>query len=98
MHSIADHNYALMLHSDDASSRIIKDAFKDETDARKVSELPCDNVQTLDNVKDMEQHSNHPSPPFSDFEPFMDKGNPSSHIKETLTKLVGKFCYPNHVG
>lgn len=98
MHSITDYNCALTLHSDDASSRIIEDAFKDETDAGKVSELPCDNVQTSDKVKDMAQHSNHPSPPSSDFEPSMDEGNPSSRIKETLTKLVGKFCYPNHVG
>ncbi|KAG9309295.1 hypothetical protein JVU11DRAFT_10782 [Chiua virens] len=80
---------------DDASSRIVEEAFKDEMDGGKVLELPRNNTQTLDHVEDTEHavqalhaSGNHPSPSSSEFEPSMDEGNPSNRIKESLTKLV----------
>ncbi|KAH0828949.1 hypothetical protein J3R83DRAFT_2377 [Lanmaoa asiatica] len=78
---------------DDASLRIVEDAFKDEADAEKASELPRNNVETSESVKDVEHavptmHSNRPSLPSSDFEPSMDEGDPSSRIKESFIKLV----------
>lgn len=80
MHSIAGYNHVLTLLSDNASLRIVEDAFKDKTDARRVLELPYDNVQISDNIMDTEHavqplHSNPLYMPSSNFKSSMDEGN-----------------------
>ncbi|KAH0833422.1 hypothetical protein J3R83DRAFT_12535 [Lanmaoa asiatica] len=86
---------------DDASLRIVDDAFKDETDYRMVTGHPDRKLETSVNVENTNiprpssQMSDYvknprvqrPASPPSDYVS-MDEGDPSSRIKEGLTKLV----------